>query len=108
MTCSASSRGPSTWSRRWTRLHGDSSSAPRSNAPSGSSLWGCGILGAVPSLRPSVRALAAAVVALALADWAIRLAGDSFVPGGPLDEIAHLLTTLIVIWALGPRIYDRL
>jgi inner membrane protein len=49
----------------------------------------------------------AAVVALVLADWVYRLAGDSFFPGGPLDEIAHLLTTLIVLWALGPRICDR-
>ena len=58
-------------------------------------------------LRLSARALAAAVVALVLADWVYRLAGDAFLPGGPLDEIAHLLTTLIVLWALGPRICDR-
>jgi len=44
---------------------------------------------------------------LVVADWAFRLAGDSFFPGGPLDEVAHLLTTLIVLWALGPRIWDR-
>jgi inner membrane protein len=29
------------------------------------------------------------------------------VPGGPLDEVAHLLTTLIVLWALGSRVCDR-
>jgi inner membrane protein len=58
-------------------------------------------------LRLSIPALAAAVVGLALADWAYRLAGDSVFPGGPLDEIAHLLTTLIVLWALGPRVCDR-
>jgi inner membrane protein len=47
------------------------------------------------------------MVALVLADWLYRLAGDSFFPGGPLDEIAHPLTTLIVLWALGPRICGR-
>lgn len=61
----------------------------------------------MPRLRPSAFALAAAVVALVLGDWAYRLAGDSFFPGGPLDEIAHVLTTLIVLWALGRRICDR-
>lgn len=66
-----------------------------------------GILGLVPHLRLSARALAAAVVALVLADWLYRMAGDSFFPGGLLDEIAHLLTTLIVLWALGPRICGR-
>jgi inner membrane protein len=61
----------------------------------------------VPSLRLSARALAAAVVALVLSDWAYRQVGDSVFPGGPLDEIAHLLTTLIVLWALGPRVCER-
>ena len=65
------------------------------------------ILGSVPRLRLSARALAAAVVALVLVDFAFRQVGDSFVPGGLLDEIAHLLTTLIVLWALGPRICER-
>lgn len=61
----------------------------------------------MPRLRPSLRALAVAVAMLALADWLYRLAGDSVVPGGLLDEIAHLFTTLVVLWALGPRICDR-
>ncbi len=65
------------------------------------------ILGAVPLLRPSLRRLAAVVAALLLADWSFRLGGVSFFPGGPLDEIAHLLTTLVVLWALGPRVCDR-
>jgi membrane-bound metal-dependent hydrolase YbcI (DUF457 family) len=65
------------------------------------------ILARMPRLRLSLPALAAAVVALALADWAYRLAGDSVFPGGPLDEIAHVLTTLIVLWALGARVCDR-
>jgi inner membrane protein len=55
----------------------------------------------------SPRAFVAAVVGLGLADWAFRLAGDSFFPGGPLDETAHLLTALIVLWALGRRACDR-
>ena len=58
-------------------------------------------------LRPSPRLLVAVTVVFVLADWASRLAGDSVVPGGPLDETAHLLTTLIVLWALGRHICDR-
>lgn len=61
----------------------------------------------MPRLRLSPRALAAAAATLVLADWAYHLAGDSFFPGGPLDEIAHLLTTLIVLWAVGPPICER-
>jgi inner membrane protein len=61
----------------------------------------------VPPLRLSARTLGAAVVGLVAADWAFRLAGDSVFPGGLLDEIAHVLTTLIVLWALGPWIWDR-
>jgi membrane-bound metal-dependent hydrolase YbcI (DUF457 family) len=40
-------------------------------------------------------ALLVACAILLLADWATRLAGDSVIPGGPLDETAHALTTLI-------------
>jgi inner membrane protein len=61
----------------------------------------------VPGPRLSARALVAAAVGLVAADWAYRLAGDSFFPGGPLDELAHLLTTLIVMCALPARIRDR-
>jgi inner membrane protein len=67
----------------------------------------CAILALVPRLRLSARALVAAAVGLVAADWAYRLAGDSFFPGGPLDEIAHLLTTLIVVCAFPARIRDR-
>lgn len=42
-----------------------------------------------------------------LADWGYRVAGDSFFPDGLLDEIAHAATTLIVLWALGPRVCRR-
>ena len=48
-----------------------------------------------------------AAIVLAAADWGYSLAGDSFVPGGPLDETAHLMTTLLILWALGPRICKR-
>jgi inner membrane protein len=51
--------------------------------------------------------LAIAALVLAAADWGYRLAGDSFVRGGPLDEIAHLMTALLILWALGPRICKR-
>jgi hypothetical protein len=52
-------------------------------------------------------ALGAAALGLAACDWGSQLAGDSFFPGGPLDELAHLLTTLLVIWALGRRARER-
>ena len=45
--------------------------------------------------------LAVATILLAGADWGARLAGDSLVPGGPLDEVAHFLTTLLLFWTLG-------
>ena len=61
----------------------------------------------VRALRLSPRSLLVATVALALADSLYRLAGDSVVPGGPLDEISHLLTALIILWALGRRACDR-
>jgi inner membrane protein len=48
-----------------------------------------------------------ATLLLAASDWGARLAGDTVFPGGPLDEIAHLLTTLLVLWALGPRACRR-
>jgi inner membrane protein len=51
--------------------------------------------------------LALTAVLLAAADWGTRLAGDSVIPGGPLDELAHLLTTLLFFWALGPRARER-
>jgi inner membrane protein len=56
-------------------------------------------------LSPATLTIAAIV--LAAADWGYSLAGDSFVPGGPLDETAHLMTTLLILWALGPRICTR-
>jgi inner membrane protein len=57
------------------------------------------------ALSPATLAIATAL--LAGADWGTRLAGESLFPGGPLDELAHLLTTLIVFWALGSRARAR-
>lgn len=51
--------------------------------------------------------LALAVAAFALADWGSELAGSSTIPGGPLDEIAHLLTMLLILWALGLGVSRR-
>jgi inner membrane protein len=67
-----------------------------------------------PSLKRLGRALGQDLAPLAivgcaallfLADWAYQRAGDSFFPGGPLDEAAHLLTALLLLQALpgGPR-----
>lgn len=53
------------------------------------------------------KALGVAGVCLVAADWGSQLAGDSLFPGGPLDETAHVLTTLLVLWALGRRTCER-
>lgn len=58
-------------------------------------------------LALSPTTLTAAVVILAGADWGTRLAGDTLFPGGPLDELAHLLSTLLVFWALSSRARAR-
>ena len=65
------------------------------------------ILDDVLRLRLSARLLVLAVIAFALADWGETLAGSSFFPGGPLDETAHVLTMLLVLWALRDRVLDR-
>ncbi len=59
------------------------------------------------ALGLSPATLTIVTIVLAAADWGYTLAGDSFVPGGPLDETAHLMTTLLILWALGPRICKR-
>jgi membrane-bound metal-dependent hydrolase YbcI (DUF457 family) len=58
--------------------------------------------------RPTPRGLLLAVAALGLSDWASRLAGDSVIPGGPLDETAHFTTMVLVLWAWGPGVTRRL
>jgi membrane-bound metal-dependent hydrolase YbcI (DUF457 family) len=57
------------------------------------------------ALSPATLAVAAAL--LAGADWGTRLAGETVFPGGLFDELAHLLTTLLVFWALPPRARRR-
>lgn len=57
----------------------------------------------IERLRLTPVTLGAAACGLVLADVASELAGDSFFPGGPADELAHLLTMLLVLWALGVR-----
>ncbi len=54
--------------------------------------------------RPTLRSIALVAVVFVAADVASMIAGDSFFPGGPLDEIAHLSTMIIILWALGPRV----
>jgi inner membrane protein len=54
--------------------------------------------------RPRVLLVAAGLVA---ADTGSHLGGEAFFPGGPLDELAHLLTALLVLWALGRRVCER-
>jgi inner membrane protein len=58
-------------------------------------------------LACSPATLTVAVVILAGADWGTRIAGDTLFPGGPLDEVAHLFTTLLVFWALRSRTRER-
>lgn len=60
-----------------------------------------------PLLELSPATLTVVVVVFAGADWGTQLAGDSLIPGGPLDEVAHLLTTLLVFWTLGSRARER-
>jgi inner membrane protein len=56
------------------------------------------------ALRLTPASLTVAALGLAAADLAYRSVGDSVFPGGALDEVCHLLTTLLVLWALGPRV----
>ena len=56
-------------------------------------------LGAVP--------LGLAAAGLVAADWGSSLAGATLAPGGPLDETAHVLTALLVLWSLGQRRCER-
>lgn len=58
-------------------------------------------------LRLTPRGLCIAALVLLVADWGSQLAGDSVFPGGPLDEAAHLMTTLLALWMLGPRVCER-
>jgi inner membrane protein len=57
------------------------------------------------TLSPPTLLIAAAL--LCAADWGYRRVGASVIPGGLLDETAHLMTTLLVVWALGPTVCRR-
>lgn len=68
-----------------------------------------GAASTVPStrLQLSPAALGIATACLVAADWGSQVAGDSLFPGGPLDEVAHFFTTLLVLWALGGKACER-
>lgn len=59
-------------------------------------------------VEPRGAELALAAALLLLADWLYRRAGDSFLPGGPLDESAHLLTMLLIVWAMPAALAKRI
>lgn len=63
--------------------------------------------GRMVTLRLSPTALFIATVALVASAWGTRQVGGSVVPGGLLDESVHLLTTLLVLWALGRTACER-
>ncbi len=58
--------------------------------------------------EPTPRKLLLAAAALLIFDALTDASGGSTVPGGPLDELAHLLSALLVVWALGPKVCRRL
>ena len=51
--------------------------------------------------------IAVAAVVLVVADHLYDQAGDSFVPGGPLDETAHIATAWLILQALPQWVRDR-
>src|SRR5689334_490840 len=59
------------------------------------------------AMRLSPMRLFVAAALLFVADWGYRRVGASVVPGGLLDETAHLVTTVLVLWALGPTMCQR-
>jgi inner membrane protein len=50
---------------------------------------------------------AAVATALIACDLLYQRSGSSFIPGGPLDEVAHLATAMLILWALGRRTRER-
>ncbi len=63
--------------------------------------------GRSPRLGLSAGALFVAAVALAATAWGARRVGEPLVPAALLDESAHLLTTVLVLWALGSGACQR-
>jgi membrane-bound metal-dependent hydrolase YbcI (DUF457 family) len=65
-------------------------------------------IGPVLGARLSPPTVAVCALLLLAADWASGRADTSFLPGGPLDALAHLLTALLLLQALPPRYRARL
>ena len=57
---------------------------------------------------PSLAELAGLTLVLLAADRLYQGSGPSFLPGGLLDEVAHLATGLLFLWVLSPRLRERL
>src|SRR5581483_5063807 len=53
-----------------------------------------------PGLSPVV--LVATIAVLLCFDWLSRRSGNSVVPGGPIDELAHIATALLGVGLLTP------
>ena len=64
------------------------------------------------SIRHRLARLSPADILVITGVFLIADVGDQLVKGpiaqGPLDETAHLLTTLLVLWAIGGAVYERL
>jgi inner membrane protein len=58
-------------------------------------------------LNPSWTALSVAGVSFVAVDWRSQLSGNSLFAAAVLDETAHLLTALLVVWALGRSACER-
>lgn len=58
-----------------------------------------------PGLPPIALALVVAV--LLLFDWLSRQAGNTVVPGGPVDETAHIATALLALGTISPAARRR-
>jgi membrane-bound metal-dependent hydrolase YbcI (DUF457 family) len=56
----------------------------------------------------SPRGIIIATIVFAIADTGDQLVGPSFLGMGLFDETAHVLTTLLVLWAIGGVLFDRL
>jgi inner membrane protein len=70
-----------------------------------SGIWRGFSLHSLAGLTPAKLTIAS--LGLALFDWGDQIAGVSLFPGGALDECAHVLTTVLILWALGPRVWQR-
>jgi inner membrane protein len=60
------------------------------------------------SANLSAPAIAVCLLLLLVFDWVSERTGPSFLPGGPLDEVAHLLTAVLLLQALPSRARARI